>query len=252
MARSADDLARLLAVVSGATPDDPVASGPAFAYPMGATADLRGVRVGVPTNWFTSECDPAVSAVFEAALSTLESLGATRHDVSVDHAETAGIISWTITVAEFASMREADLDRLESITPSAAERAIGGLGLGSFDYLKALRARHLVQRGLDRAFADVDVILTPATPSVAPRFGVPVDWAFAGGDIAWLDRIARNFLIANITGVPALVCPAGFADGMPVGIQVLAPPRADGRCLRIGAAFQSVTDHHTLVPPRVA
>jgi aspartyl-tRNA(Asn)/glutamyl-tRNA(Gln) amidotransferase subunit A len=248
MARRAADVALALAVVAGATPDDPVSTGPSFSEPAGLGPDLRGVRIGVPTNWFTEDIDPHVMAQFESALDVMVSLGATRHAVHVDHAELGAIVSWTITVAEFASMREADLDRLESVTQSAGQRAIGGLALGAFDYLKALRSRHLIQQGFERAFNEVDVIVTPGAPSIAPRFGVPVDWAFAGGDIAWLERIARNFLIGNVAGVPALVCPAGFVEGMPVGLQVIAPPHADDRCLRVAAAFQSATDHHLQLP----
>lgn len=258
MARTVEDLARVLAALAGRSPADPSSCDrPFMRSNLGAgadrsrrsmTADLRGLRVGVPTTWFLDECDSDVARVFDEAVDVLAALGAARRSVVVERASLAGIVAWTITVAEFAAVREGDLDRLDALTPSTGERIVAGRALGASDYLRALRARHLVQRALGSAFESVDVIVTPATPTLAPGLGPPIDSLFAKGDIAWLERIARNLLIANVTGIPALVLPAGFIDGLPIGLQVLAAPFGEAQCFRVGEAYQAVTEHHRVLP----
>jgi aspartyl-tRNA(Asn)/glutamyl-tRNA(Gln) amidotransferase subunit A len=207
------------------------------------------LRVGIPTTWFLDDCDPAVAKVFDGAVEVLAALGAERRNVVIERASLAGIVAWTITVAEFASVWEGDLDRLDTLTPSSAERIVAGRALGASDYLRALRARHLLQRALGSVFESVDVIVTPATPTAAPACGPALDAIFAKGDAAWLERIARNLLIANVTGIPALVIPAGFIDGLPVGLQILAAPFDEAQCLRVGEAYQAMTVHHRALPP---
>jgi aspartyl-tRNA(Asn)/glutamyl-tRNA(Gln) amidotransferase subunit A len=249
MARTVEDLARVLAVLAGRSPADPSSCDRSFVRSdVGATADLRGLRVGIPTTWFLDECDPDVARIFDEAIDVLAALGAARRSVVVERASLAGIVAWTITVAEFAAAREGDLDRLDALTPTTVERIVAGRALGASDYLRALRARHLLQRALGSAFESVDVIVTPATPTSAPRLGPPLDAMFAKGDAAWLERIARNLLIANVTGIPALVLPAGFIDGLPIGLQVLAAPFGEAQCLRVGKAYQAVTEHHRVTP----
>jgi len=240
MARTAEDLGLVLAVLAG---DRPVRRSD-----VGATNELRGLRVGVPANWFLDDCDPSVLRVFDEAVDVLCALGAIRQSVVIERASLAGIIAWTITVAEFASVQDADRERLDALTPSTAERIVAGRALGAADYLRALRARHLLQRALASVLESVDVILTPATPTPAPKFGAEIDAIFAKGDAAWLERIARNLLFANVTGIPALVIPSGFCAGLPVGLQILAAPFAEAQCLRVGEAFQAVTAHHRVAP----
>jgi aspartyl-tRNA(Asn)/glutamyl-tRNA(Gln) amidotransferase subunit A len=107
-----------------------------------------------------------------------------------------------------------------------------------------MRTRRLIQQDFDAAFAAADVIVTPATPSAAPD----VTTFFDDGDRLWLDKVARNFLMFNVTGMPALVLPSGFDDGLPVAIQIAARPHRDELCLRVGHAFQLATDHHLRRP----
>lgn len=250
MARSVEDLVHVLAVLAGRSPADPTSSDhPFVCSDPDATTDLRGLRVGIPTTWFLDDCDPDVAKVFAGAVEVLAALGAGRRQVVIERASLAGIVAWTITVAEFAAVREGDRDRLDAFTPATAERIVAGRALGASDYLRALRARHLLQLALASVFESVDVIVTPATPTLAPRFGPEIDAIFARGDAGWLERIARNLLIANVTGIPALVIPAGFIDGLPVGLQILAAPFGEAQCLRVGEAYQAVTNHHRVLPP---
>jgi len=236
MARSIDDLALVLGAMAGPSARDPSSS----RRPPGDARnvdDVRGLRVGVPTDWFFDSATPEVVNAVHGAIDRLVGLGATVRPVALPHAHLGGVIAWTITVCEFASLHEADLDRLDDLTPSAADRVVAGAAMSAADYLRALRARALVQRDFEAAFAAVDVIVTPATPTPAPRVTPPIDPLFELGDRAWLDHIARNLLAFNVTGMPALVVPIGLERGLPVGLQVAGPPFAEGTILSVGHAL---------------
>ena len=258
MARTVEDLALVLSVIAGRSEADPYSSSrpvPDYrAAAVGAAADragsaraeqsrapapdglvsLHGLRVGVVDGWPADGCSPAVTAAVEAAAGELKRLGAEVVTVSIPHAELAGIVAWVITVVEFAAHHASNLGRIGEFTPSAACRLAAGARTGAADYLKALRARRLVQQDLDAAFEQADVIVTAATPTSAPD---PATF-FDDGDRLWLDKVARTLLPFNVTGQPALVLPAGLDETRPAAIQIVAPPHADALCLKIGTALQ--------------
>ena len=235
MARTVDDLALVLGVIAGGNGSDPYASTKPVPDYGQLPESIHGMRVGVPDGWLAEGCSPGVAAGLDGALGALEGHGARISTVSFPNAELAGIVAWLITVVEFAAHHDANLHRIGEFTPSAAARlAAGALARGS-DYLKALRARSLVQRDLDAVFEEVDVMLTAATPTAAPD---PATF-FDDGDRLWLDKVARNFLPFNVTGMPALVMPVGLDEGLPTAVQIVAPPHADALCLQVGAALQN-------------
>lgn len=241
MARTVEDLGRVLGVIAGHSESDPYsATAPVPDY--GATsAAVRGLRVGVPGGWLAEGSSPGVDAALSAALASLEDLGCTVEPVPFPHAELAGIIAWVITVVEFAAHHVSNMDRIGDFTPSAACRLAAGARTGAADYLKALRARSLVQGDLDAVFEQVDVLVTAATPTSAPD---PATF-FDDGDCLWLDKVARNFLPFNVTGHPALVLPAGLDESRPAAVQIVAPHHNDALCLQVGAALQAAIQSHT-------
>ena len=205
---------------------------------------VAGLRIGVEDGWISRGCSPGVLAARDDAVEELRRAGAEVFKVSVPHAEVAGTAAWVITVAEFAAHHDERLNRDELLdrggpyTRSAARRLAAGDRISARDYLKALRARRLVQRDFDAVFARADAVVTPAAPTAAP---VPAQFfadAASEGDRLWLDRVARSFLPFNITGMPALVAPVGLDDGLPVAVQVAARPHADALCLLVGAFLQ--------------
>ena len=246
MARTVEDLALVLGVIAGRSDQDPYSSSrpvPDYRAAVGArvdattrdaAVDLGGLRVGVVDGWLADGSSHGVAAATEATVRELERLGAAVTTVSIPHAELAGIVAWVITVVEFAAHHADNLDRISEFTPSAACRLAAGARTSASDYLKALRARRLVQQDFDRAFEQADVIVTAATPTSAPD---PATF-FDDGDRLWLDKVARNFLPFNVTGQPALVMPAGLDEDCPAAVQIVAPPHADALCLQIGAALQ--------------
>ena len=192
----------------------------------------RPLRIGVPTEWFFDWGAPEVLDAVRGAIDGLASQGATVEPVQLKTATTAGLVAWTITVAEFAAgYGDGPLDDL---TEGARARIAAGAGLTAVDYVRALEMRASVIGELDGAFEQLDAIVTPATPTVAPRVAPTSDPLFDGGDEVWLERIARNFLIANVAGIPALVVPVAIADGLPIGVQVLAASGREDTCLQVG------------------
>ena len=237
MARTVEDLGLVLGVIAGGCEADPYASQrPVPGYDRLAQS-IRGTRVGVVEGWLAEGCSPGVDAALSGALARLEELGCTIEPVPFPTAELAGIAAWVITVVDFAAHHASNMDRIDQFTPSAALRLAAGARTSAFDYLKALRARSLVQRDIDAAFERVDVLVTAATPTSAPD---PATF-FDDGDRLWLDKVARSFMPFNLTGQPALVMPVGQDESRPAAIQIVAPPHADALCLQLGTALQAAT-----------
>ena len=241
MARTVEDLGLVLGVIAGGCDPDPYASTRPVPDYARLAESIDGMRIGVPDGWLAEGCSPGVTAALEGTASRLERLGAHVSTVSIPHAELAGTIAWLITVVEFAAHHDANMHRIGEFTPSAACRLAAGARASALDYLKALRARSLVQADLDAVFERVDVLVTAATPTSAPD---PATF-FDDGDRLWLDKVARTFLPFNVTGQPALVMPVGLDEGRPAAVQIVAPPHADAQCLRVGTALQTATSSHT-------
>jgi aspartyl-tRNA(Asn)/glutamyl-tRNA(Gln) amidotransferase subunit A len=216
MGRTVDDVALMWSVMADGTQAD----------------TDRPLRIGVPREWFFDWGTPDVLDAVRGAVERLLDHGACVEPVSLPAATTAGLVAWTITVAEFAAgYGDGPLDDL---TDAARARIAAGAALTAVDYLRALEMRASIIRQLDEVFRRVDAIVTPATPTVAPQVAPTADPLFDGGDEVWLERIARNFLIANVAGIPALVVPVAISAGLPVGAQVLAAPGAEEACLKVG------------------
>jgi aspartyl-tRNA(Asn)/glutamyl-tRNA(Gln) amidotransferase subunit A len=250
MARSAADLARVMPLIAGPDGQDPMAAG----HYDGARwrGDLRGLRIGVPGGWFLDYLDDAVMAAWRAALALFEAGGATLMPVDLGDVGTAHTDGYLIMMCELASLQEPDLDRLEAYDPGTRARIEQGLRFSATDYLRAVRRRPMVMQRVARAMADVDVLITPGV----------------GGEAAWLADLtvavndtrhplqmvlARNTMIFDYTGLPALMLPAGQGpSGLPVAIQIVGKPYDDALCLSIGDAFQRMTDHHRRAPAEPA
>jgi aspartyl-tRNA(Asn)/glutamyl-tRNA(Gln) amidotransferase subunit A len=231
MARSAVDVGLALDVLAGS--------------PLGAIdGGCAGLRVGVPQRWFREGTDADVLAAADDALAVLVGLGATRIEVEVPEPELGGIAAWAITVAEFAEVNTDWRDHVADYTTAAAERLVAGSALSAGDYLRARRVRSDLRARCTRLFDDVDVLLTPATPTAAPRIVPPLHPMFEDGDRMWLDHVARDLILFNLLGLPAIVVPAGRSDdGRPLAVQVVGPALGDRAVLTVAAAFQAATAH---------
>ena len=267
-ARTVLDAALLHEVIGGhdaldATSLPEPATGYADAARQGLTGDLTGVRVGVVTELSGDGYQREVSEAFAASVAQLTAAGAEVIEVSCPSFEAALAAYYLILPAE-ASSNLAKFDgmrfglRVEpSEGPITAERVMAAtrgqgfgaevkrriilgtyaLSAGYYDayYGSAQKVRTLIQRDFDAAFAKVDVLISPTAPTTAFKLGEKLDDPLA----MYLNDVAT--IPANLAGIPGISVPNGLDDaGLPIGIQVLAPARADARLYRVGAALE----HH--------
>jgi aspartyl-tRNA(Asn)/glutamyl-tRNA(Gln) amidotransferase subunit A len=241
-----------------AQPVPPVAA----AAREGASGDLSGVRVGVVRELGGEGYQPGVLAAFDAAVSTLRSLGASVVEVSCPHFEYGLAAYYLIAPSECSSnlarfdavrygLRVGDdgansLEEVMSLTreagfgPEVKRRIMLGtyaLSSGYYDayYGQAQKVRTLIARDFGAAFEQADVLVSPSTPVVA--FGI--------GEVQDPLTMYRNDLCtlpASLAGMPAISVPCGLSDGLPVGLQVMAPALADDRCYRVAAALESAVE----------
>jgi aspartyl-tRNA(Asn)/glutamyl-tRNA(Gln) amidotransferase subunit A len=266
MARSAADVALMLGVVAGFDDRDPASlAAPVTDWSATVGAGVEGLRIGV-CPWFSEVAHPDVLAAMRSCLAVLTEAGADVIEVDLPHIGLSETICWAIMMAEVASLHAITLDRLDEYDDAFAERLTNAHFITARDYLHGLRARTLVQQDFEAAFTGlrgpnagaglrgpnagpgVDVILTPGSPSTAPRFDeMTVD---VGGPepVSWLDAAPRCTMVFNVTGMPALSFPTGFSAGLPVGAQVAAAPGREDLCLRVVGAYQALTDVHRRQP----
>lgn len=256
-------------VIAGHDPNDSTSLSeqwPSFADAArdGARADvLKGLKVGVIKELPDSGFQPGVAASFRASLDLLEQNGAEIVEISTPHFE-YGVAAYYLILPAEASSNLAKFDSVRfglRVTPDgnptvedvmSATRDAGfgdevkrriilgtyALSAGYYDayYGSAQKVRTLIQHDFDRAFAEVDVIATPSAPTTAFKIGEQIDDPLQ----MYLNDVTT--IPANLAGVPGISIPSGLAeeDGLPVGIQFLAPAREDARLYRVGAALEAL------------
>jgi aspartyl-tRNA(Asn)/glutamyl-tRNA(Gln) amidotransferase subunit A len=246
MARTVEDCALLLQAIAGYDDKDAAS---ANAVVPGFRDDLlrgvRGLRVGVPRdNWFDEQkgTDPRTAALFEAALQTLESMGASIVEVDGRPFATARKANQTILVAEAYAYHERRLQEApDSFGTPVRRRLLEGAFLSAADYITALRARSVLNERIRANFAVVDVLATPTAPRPPESFA----------DLDPNEQNLRpNFTNPfNLTGLPAISVPCGFTpDGLPVGLQIIAAPFQEAAALRAAHAYEQATKWHTRRP----
>jgi aspartyl-tRNA(Asn)/glutamyl-tRNA(Gln) amidotransferase subunit A len=274
--RTVLDTALLHEVIAGHDPCDstsipqPVAPVVAAAR-EGARSDLSGVRVGVVRELSGPGYQSGVLASFDAAVQTLRSLGAEVVEVSCPHFEYALAAYYLIAPSECSSnlarfdavrygLRVGDdgvnsLEDVMSLTreagfgPEVKRRIIIGtyaLSSGYYDayYGQAQKVRTLIVRDFTAAFEQADVLVSPTSPFVAFGIGERVadPMAMYVNDLCTLP--------ASLAGTPAISVPCGLSEGLPVGLQIMAPALADDRCYRVAAAFEAAVP--ALTPPELS
>ena len=267
-ARSAADCAHVLGAMAGFDARDSTSVERAVPDYAGAlTGDIRGLRIGLPSEYFAQGLETGTRAVIDAAVAELEARGATLVELSLPHTDLAVSTYYVLAPAEASSNlarfdgvryghRCADPADLEDLyTRSRAEgfgrevqrRIMVGayvLSAGYYDayYLKAQKTRRLIADDFARAFDKVDLIAAPATQAPAFKLGAKLDDPVS----MYLNDIYT--LPASLAGVPGMSVPAGFVDGLPVGLQLIAPWFEEARLLNAGHAFQQATDWHRQRP----
>ena len=230
-------------------------------------AGVEGLRIGVPKEYFVEGLQPGVEEAVRTAIGVLEELGASVEETSLPYTGHALAVYYIIapseasanlarydgvkygySAPEAAGMWDAlDRTRQDGFGPEVKRRIMLGtyaLSAGYYDayYLKAQRVRTLIAQEFRSAFEEFDVLVTPTSPSVAFKLGEKT----ADPVQMYLNDILT--MPANIAGIPAISLPAGMADGLPVGLQLLAAPLREKTLFRAAYAYEQATDWHRLRP----
>lgn len=254
MTRSAHDAALALQVMAGHDPKDPNSGNvPVHDYLGSIEAGVRGLRIGIPQDWFFDVCDPEIAEATHAAIRELQKAGAVVKEFGLPSTKQVQLhaIELTVVYAEMSSLHSPTFSRLDEYGPEFQKLLTRGQFVHAADYLQCLRARHLVQLDFERAFEDVDVAIVPGCVCIAPRHDHMV--AKVGDEeLALLDVISRTTAVFDIVGLPTITIPSGLdREGMPMGIAVAARPYDESTMFRVAHTYQQLTNHHTLMPPLV-
>ncbi len=271
-ARSVEDAALALSVIAGPDPLDSTCSPGEWRLDRAELdAGVRGLTLGVPESLLGEGLDPEMKAAFHASLETLTGAGAARATVELMDPSYALSAYYIVAPAEASSnlarfdgvrygLREPSADllgmylstRRSGFGPEVRRRIMIGtyaLSAGYYDayYLKAQQVRTLIRRDFERAFEQCDVVVLPTSPTPAFALGEKITDPLS----MYLNDVYT--LAVNLAGLPALSVPNGFSRaGLPLSLQILGKPGADGEVLRVGHAFQKLTDHHRRRPEGMA
>lgn len=268
-ARDVAGAALLLEVLSGHDPRDATCLDqdvPGFLEDL--QQPLDGLSIGIAADHFAEGLDGEVRDTIETALDVYRRLGAQVREISLPHARFAVACYYLVASSEASSnlarydgvhygYRCNEFEDLVDMYSRSRGEALGtevkrrimlgtyALSVGYYDayYLKALKVRRLIREDFDRAFGDVDLIVSPVSPTPAVRLGELT------ADPLQMYLADTYTIGANLAGLPGLSIPAGFSeDGRPIGLQLLAPACEESRLLRAAAMFERATDWHAARP----
>ena len=251
MVRTVEDAALAMNVMAGHDPKD-VASAKVDVpdYTTALTGDVRGLRIGVPEEYFDAPLDPQVGQAVRDALDLLESMGAVVKPVSFPMFKDAFPISTAILMAEASAYHRDLLTKdAEQLYPPIRLRLEAGLFISSADYLRAQQARTLFDRQARQLLEDVDLLAGPTEPVTAPQLLATRVQAgeTSMGTTPALTQYTRPY---NITGMPAISIPCGFSEaGLPYALQLAGRPFDELTVLRAAHAYEQATDWHKRRPP---
>jgi aspartyl-tRNA(Asn)/glutamyl-tRNA(Gln) amidotransferase subunit A len=271
LACTAEDCALLLGVMAGFDERDSTSVDREVEdYRAGLDQPLAGLRIGLPREYFGEGLDARVGDVIQAAVKDYQRLGAEVKEVSLPNTPLAVPVYYVVAPAECSSNlarydgarygyrceNPKDLEDLykrsrgEGFGAEVKRRILVGtyaLSAGCYDayYLKEQRLRRRISEDFREAFQHIDVIMGPTSPTVAFKFGEKT----ADPVTMYLSDIYT--IAVNLAGLPGMSIPAGFVDGLPVGLQIIGNYFAEGRLLNVAHQYQKVTDWHRRMPAGV-
>ena len=268
LARSAEDCAVLLQSMAGFDPRDSTSiECDVPDYSEHLVDNIHGLKIGLPVEYFAEGLDANVAKVIETAIGEYRKLGAEIVDIQLPNSRLSIPVYYIVATAEcssnlsrfdgvrFGHRCENPID-LEDLYKRSRDEGFGdevkrrimigtyALSAGYYDayYLKAQQLRRLIKQDYEKAFEQVDVILCPVTPEVAFKHGAKTDDPVS----MYLQDIYT--LALNLAGLPGMSIPAGFSQGLPVGMQLIANYFDEPRLLNVAHQFQQATDWHLQVP----
>lgn len=267
LTKTVRDCALVLNAICGHDPCDSTSTDvPVPDFTAALTGSVKGLRIGVPKEYFGAGVTPEVGSVVRQAIAKLTELGAMAEECSLPYTDYALAAYYILAPAEASSnlarfdgvkygLRSKELAGHIGLTEKTRDEGFGAevkqrimvgtyaLSAGYYDayYRRAQQVRTLIRRDFDRAFETFDVLLTPTSPVVAPKIGEKSDpLAMKLLDVCTLP--------INMAGLPGLSLPCGFAEGMPVGLQLVGKAFDEATLLRVAHAYEQATDWHTSKP----
>ena len=251
MARTAHDCALMLQAMAGPDPLDATASAhPVDDYVTALDAPVRGLRVGVPRNFFFQGLDVEMEAAVRQAVAVLATLGARVEELRLPDPQVLNDITGLISRSESTAIHGGLLrERPHELGPFTRARLELGLSVPAHDYLQALRLRARLARTFTReVWSEVDVLAVPVIPEPAPPLRAALEGPLEE-IVARQGRFSRLTRPFNGLGLPALSLPCGFSTGgLPLAFQLVGRPFDEATVLRLGHAYQRATDWHTREP----
>ncbi|MBM3948765.1 MAG: Asp-tRNA(Asn)/Glu-tRNA(Gln) amidotransferase subunit GatA [SAR202 cluster bacterium] len=268
MTKDVTDSALVLNAIAGHDPCDSTSLNvPISDYTKALKPDLKGMRLGVPKEYFVQGMEPGVEKAVREAIKVLEGLGATVAETSLPHSRYALAVYYILAPSEASAnlarydgvkygfstsdgqtMWEAmEKTKQQGFGPEVKRRIMLGtyaLSAGYYDayYLRAQKVRTLIRQEFAKAFQEFDALVAPTSPSVAFALGAKT----ADPIQMYLNDVFT--IPVNIAGIPAISVPAGFVDGLPVGLQFMAKHLGEETLLRAAYAYEQATEWHKHKP----
>lgn len=268
LTKDVTDCALVLEAIAGYDPSDSTSvDAPVPPYARSLKQEIKGLRVGIPKEYFISGMQPEVETSVRQAIRLLEQNGLRIEEISLPHTEYAVSVYYLVATAEASSnlarydgmkygYRAAGKDlaetymksREEGFGPEVKRRIMLGtyaLSAGYYDayYLKAQKVRNLIKKDFDNAFKRCDAVITPTAPTTAFRIGEKTQDPLQ----MYLSDIFTNSV--NLAGLPGLSLPCGFdSEGLPIGLQIIGKHFDEATILRIAYAYEQATDWHNQKP----
>lgn len=204
-------------------------------------ADIRGLRIGLPLNYYFDHVDMEVAQSVRTAVQTAAALGARIVDIKVPDIDGLNVVGRVLLLAEASSVHRPNLHRRDEFGADVLTLLDQGRLIRGADYVDAQRLRRVYIRDFSKLWSQVDCIFTPTTPTPAPKIGQTTMKVGDGEEDVRL-ATTRFMRAINVLGIPALSIPSGFTkSGLPIGLQILGAPRAEDTLLKIGAAIEDAT-----------
>jgi len=268
MTQTAEDSAMMLNIMAGFDERDSTSLDKAVPdYTARLNDDIRGLKIGLPKEYFAEGLDSGVASVVDAAINEYKKMGAELVEISLPSSSLSVPAYYVVAPAECSSnlsrfdgvrfgYRCEDPNDLEDLYTRSRGEGFGAevkrrimvgtyaLSAGYYDayYLKAQKIRRIISDEFKQAFEKVDVIMAPTTPTVAFNIGEKLDDPIT----MYLSDI--NTIAVNLAGLPGMSIPAGFSQNLPVGLQIIGNYFEESRLLNVAHQYQQVTDWHKQIP----
>ena len=267
-ARDVRDCATVLGAIGGYDHRDSTSiHSPVLDYTKNLGVGVKGLKIGLPREYFVAGMQPDVESSIRRSIDELVAMGAELVEVSMPNTKYALATYYLIATAEASSnlgrydgvgfghrgegndiVSMYKRSRAEGFGPEVQRRIMLGtyaLSSGYYDayYLKALKVRTLIKQDFDRVFEKVDVLIAPTAPTTAFKVGEKIEDPLA----MYLMDVCT--IPINLAGVPALSLPCGFADGLPVGMQIIGPHLSEEKILQVAYTIEQAHDYHKQMAP---